>query len=188
MRNLVVLALFVVAACGDGGGNGDGDLAEGLLGFHYGLSSGFGFCAEPGMLYRVDLATDDRGELMLSGSRLDSGNRGQSSCLPNVSSGACLIEQSLTPRTLTDAETRTILATFDGVRVETESPPECGAEDPCLIQGFAWINRRNQREVATNAFGDPCGPRLAEKDAQAITSALDALFAAPTGGNDRQGS
>lgn len=101
---------------------------------------------------------------------------GRDPVFPNVSSGACLIERTSASRILTDAEARRILAVFDGVRIETETPPECGTEDPCLIDRFVWMNRRDDQDVATNIVADPCGPRLAESDARGIKDTLDDLL------------
>jgi hypothetical protein len=188
MRNAVaILTLLAAAACGDGGGNGDRSPSEGLVRFRYGLLPGLGFCAGPGMLYRADLARNDHGGFTLTGSRLDAGNRGEGSCLPNVGSGGCLVERTAT-RALTDADARKILAALDGGRIETTFPTRMRSggslsRRPVHVvppQGSARRrDRRRERSLRTEARREGCpGDQGHPRRSSGMT----------TGNDDRHGS
>ena len=151
------------------------DLSEGLVTFRYFLRPGLGFCAQAGGVYRVEIAQGGDGNLTVTGSVLEAGDRAGPSCVPEVTTGACLVERDVTQRTLSETETNRVFAAFESVRIETEPEPGCGSEDPCLVDRFIWINDLGQGEVATDVVSDPCGPKLAESDERAIKELVASL-------------
>ena len=172
MASLVAIA----ACCGGGGSGGTRDFSTGLVAFHYALRPGLGYCVTAGMMVRADVFGDEEGRFGVSGSRMETGQRGSDACVPSIPTGACLVVHALPPRPLEADEVKHLSDLFAHVHVDVEPPRDCESEDPCVIQSFQWTNRRDGYEIASDVFEGLCGPMLSEPDARAISDALDAAL------------